>query len=510
MPKEKYVNQNRQNAKSKILRITILLAIFLLLLIVVLALLENSRKQPKYSTEMALKQILENHGCTFIKMRNSTENNFDYDINVVFAHDLYEEEKSQEEFYQEIINEVAQCLQYKNFRLLDKQKEEPIEIKVICLKDKIQKIWINGREDYFIYMNSQKSLGKYTQIKNTDFIVQSSKLLECIQNNWNSNVNFGTREAIFQNYYIYFDEGIEVRKIGGKIYNIIFTKNYTESVVNGFTVGEKRDIIERELGVPTFKNENESIIGYKNENFYIFFEENQISIYRNIQETGFEEFFKLTNQFLNQEYSVLEFMNELTYVWPDYEEYQYDANRVFLSYPHKGIDIKINDDNVNGIVLYNNIGISSEEVKQYLKSTEFIARLQIDNIYNAEVRRVEKLKDFENRCNEYRQKFEIEDIRNRGEIYHYYAEFSNNKIASMYFISQNQAYPNCELKESIKSYIWGKEDYFIYSIEKKGIYYYDLKTQTKGTIMTGNDAFVIQSLENGILTYDNKTIPIND
>ena len=80
----------------------------------------------------------------------------------------------------------------------------------------------------------------------------------------------------------------------------------------------------------------------------------------------------------------------------------------------------------------------------------------------------------------------------------------------MYFISQNQAYPNCELKESIKSYIWGKEDYFIYSIEKKGIYYYDLKTQTKGTIMTGNDAFVIQSLENGILTYDNKTIPIND
>lgn len=509
MPKEKYVNQKKQMVKNKVLFVVLLLAIVLLLLLVVLAGMQNARKKPKYHLEESLKQALKNVDCTLVQVKNSTEEGFEYDIYVDFGHALNEGEVSQENYYYQVIEEVAKCLSYKNFRLLDEQKSEPIEIRVICANRKLQKIWINGREDYFIYYNSQKNLEEYAQIPNTEIAIQAPELVQCIQNQWKPEIDFGTRESIFQNYYVYFDEGLEVRKIDGKIYNIIFTKNYTETVVNGFTVGEKRDIIERELGVPTFKNEDESVIGYKSSDIYLFFEEDQISVYRNTVETGFEDFFELANRFLSQEYSVLEFMNELTDIWPDYETYQYDANRVFLSYPQKGIDIKINDDGLSGIVLYNNVGVASEEIEQYLKSTEFIARLQIDNVYEAELRRLENRRSIQDKCQEYKAKFEAEDTRNRGEIYDYYADVSNDKITAIYFVSQNAAYPNCELKESIQSYIWAKEDYFIYSVEKKGLYYYDLKQQTKGIILTGNDTFEIQSLENGILTYDDKNISIN-
>ena len=61
----------------------------------------------------------------------------------------------------------------------------------------------------------------------------------------------------------------------------------------------------------------------------------------------------------------------------------------------------------------------------------------------------------------------------------------------------------------MKSYIWPTEDYFIYSVERKGIFYYDLKQQTKGKIVTGEDIFEIKSLQNGLLSYDDKTILMN-
>lgn len=510
MQKEKYEKQSEQMTKSKILKYFAFLAILLFFLLLILAFILNAKQQPKYNREMAVKETLEDLGCTFLKMKNSKEKNFVYDVDVIFKVDLYENETSQQPFYEEVIGQVAQNLQYQNFRLLDTHKSEPIEIRVICSQERIQKIIINGMEDYFIYRDSQKSLEKYSEIKKVKLLIEAPELLECLKNDWNPNIDFGTREAIFQNYYIYLGEGIEMRKINGKIYNVIFTQNYTKSVVNGFTVGTKRDIIERELGAPSFQNDDKSIIGYKTDKLYIFFEDTQISIYRNTQESGFDAFFGLTDKFLNEEYTLLEFMNELTDIWPDYEEYQYDSNQVFLSYPNKGIDIKINHDNMNGIVLYNNIGISQEEVNRHLKNTEFIARLQLDNVFLAEERRVSEINDWKKKCREYQQKFEREDTRNRGEIYDYYAEISdNNQVLCFYFISQNANYPNCELSENVKSYIWAAEDYFIYSVERKGIYYYDLKNQTKGKIVTGEDTFEIKSLQNGLLSYDDKTILMN-
>ncbi len=513
MQKGKYINQNQVRKKVIILIAVVSLIFVLLVLEAMLKNIQNENQEKELQMAngnfTSVEDILEYYGCQVIKIKNNTEGNFLVDIYTTFKYELYEDEKSNEEFYNKIINQIAKFLNYRNFRMVDQQKEEKIEIQVICGKNKIQKILINGIEDYFIYMDSQINLSKYKEIPTTEVSIQSPELISCIQNNWNANVNFGTRETIFQNYYIYFDEGIEVRKISGKIYNVVFTKNYVKPVVNGFTVGEKRDIIIRELGNPTFENENKSIIGYKTKDIYVFFEENQISIYRNITETGFDKFFTLVDKFLEEEYSLLEFMNELTYLWPDYEEYTYDAETVFLSYPNKGIDIKMNYDHTNGIVIYNNIGVTQNEINKYFNYTEFIALLQIDNVYNAEIRRVNKQLEFAKKCEEYQIQYEEKDNRNRGQNYDYYMKMGNNGgIICTYFIAKNPQYPNCELSENINSYIWVNEDCFVYSVVNKGIYYYDLKTQMKGTIITGNENFEIKSYQDDILKYDDSELQI--
>lgn len=509
----RYKNQKEEKyRKTIIISIAFLVAILLVFLIALssISAIKKQNEQIKVNGNFSsIQEILEYYGCKFIKTKDSSEENFYQDIYTIFKYELYEDEKSNEKFYDNVINQIAKFYNYKSFKLIDENKSEKIEIKVVCDGKKVKTIYINGIEDYFIFMDSQISLRKYKELKKVDISVQSPELINCIQNGWNTNVDFGTRETIFQNYFIYFDEGIKTRKINGKIYNIIFTNKYQNQVVNGFTVGTESDIIISKLGTPTFKNKDGSIIGYKSDNLYVFFEKDQISIYRNIEEEGFDEFFKLVDDFLDEKYTLLEFMNELTYLWPDYEEYKYTEDSVFLSYPNKGIDIKMNYDNMDGIILYNNIGVNQQVVNKYLEHTEFVAQLQIDNIYNAEERRVNRENQINQNCKEYKEQFEKDDNRNHSNIYDYYMKMSNNdKIMGVYFISKDGQNPNCELSESIGTYIWLNDYCFIYSVDGKGLYYYDLQSQTRGILKTGDEEFKIESYENGILKYDDNTIQI--
>lgn len=512
-PSQRYQGQKEIMLKKIIIIgiaiLMVLLCIFLIALNFINTKTEKKQQNIISGQFSSIKEILEHYGCKYKGEKNSELDEFEIDIYTIFKCNLYDGEDSNEKFYNNVINEIAKFVNYTNFRIIDEDKEEQIEIQVLCNNGKIEKILINGIEDYFIYMDSQISLSKYKELKTTDILVQAQEVINCIQNNWNSNIVFGSRESIFQNYYIYFDEGIKTRKINGKIYNIIFTDKYKNPVVNGLNVGmDNRDVISK-LGEPTFKNDDMSVIGYKSKDIYVFFEKNQISIYRNTKEEGFDEFFELVDEFLDEKYSLLEFMNELTYLWPDYDEYTYDAETVFLSYPNKGVDIKINYDNMDGIILYNNIGVNQKIVNKYLEHTEFLAQLQVDNVFKAEERRFNNEENLNTKCKEYKEEFEKEDKGNRGEIYDYYMKMSeNNSIMCTYFIAKNAEFPNCELNENINSYIWINDYCFAYSIRSKGIYYYDLKNQVKGTIITGDDEYKIESYENGILKYDEKEIQI--
>lgn len=508
---QKFIDKTKTK-KIIIIAFSILCSVLLVFVIALASLIEkNNQKQLEIDDKnfSSIKNILEYYGCKYKKEKESELEDFSLDIYTTFKYNLYDDQKSNEKFYNNVINAIAKFLHYKSFRLIDNDKEEKIEIQVVCADSKIKTIYINGIEDYFIYMDSKISLSQYKELKTTELVVQSPELQECITNDWDTKTNFGSRESIFQKYYIYFDEGIETRRINGKIYNIIFDKNYTNQVVNGFTVGTDCDIIISKLGEPTFKNDDKSIIGYKSDDIYVFFEKDQISIYRNNKNQDYSKFFKLVDKFLGDEYDLLDFMNELTYLWKDYDEYTYSENMVFLSYPTRGVDVKLNYEDTNGIVLYNNLNADQSLISKYIEHTEFIAQLQVDNIFNAEKRRVEKKNNYSVECKKYQKEHEKDDTRNRGNLYNYYFKFDNSeKIMEAYFISSDNQYPNCELLEAFDTYYWLNDTCFAYSIIGKGIYYYNLQTQEKGRIITGEEDFNIKSYENGILKYDDKEIEV--
>lgn len=455
----------------------------------------------------SIKQIVEHYNCEYKNDTYSKQREYPTEVDLVFKYDLYENDESKEDFFNKIIKDIANFVNYTNVKLIDTTRD--ITIEVICERGKIYKIIINGQEDYFIYMDSQLASTKYEKIDSINIMPDDIALIELINNNWSSNSNFGTRESIFQNYNICFDEGIEYRKIGSNIFNVVYTKKHTGPVINGLSVGIDLDDVEDYLGKPAFKDEDLNIIGYKGGNLYAFFTKDEISIYRYI-EYDYKDFWKLCDKFLEEELDFKEFMNELTYLWGDYSYYTYDSDYMFISYPNRGIDVKLNYEEISGIVLYNNISENIQVVRNYLNHTEFVSRLQLDNVFEAEKRRVETENNLETLCTEFETALK-EEIENEEELitkqsyyYNYYIEKDNNEnTITTYFISKDGNNVNRELNEPIDTYVWVDNQYFIYSIFGVGLYSYNLADGVKTTLIESNKDFKINSYSQGILRFDN-------
>lgn len=503
---------DKSQKKVIILTIIIILALILVFLIISINSLNHNYEIDVSTGYQSIKKIVEANGCKYKKDSFSENREYPVEIELGFQYDLYTNEESNEDFFMNLINEIVKFVKFNNVKMIDDQKD--IIIEVNCKDGKIESIAINGIEDYFIYMDSQISISKYTEIKALN-LNSSADILNILNDNfWSSNIDCGTRDSIFQNYFIFFDEGIKYRKIGSNIYNIIFTEKYVGEVVNNVSAGESINSVRTKLGEPSFEDKELGFIGYKGNDFYAFFTGQEISIYRKTT-YDYSDFWNLVDQFIEEDSSMSfkEFMNKLTYIWPDYSEYTYDSDYMFISYPNKGIDVKLNKDNESGIIVYNNISENLGKVEKYLKNTEFLSKLQIDNVFEAEKRRVAKVNSLNDRCNKF-----IEDLKDNSDdelacresnLFQFYMDLDENNFAiATYFISRDGEYANRELDEPMNSYVWINDNYFVYGIYGKGIYCYDVFNGSKQTLIEENDNFNIKSFENNIIYYDEKEMEI--
>ncbi len=504
-----YKDQNKQNYK-KIL-IVLFVMVFILFLFLSLLLIIYSSQEKNTGTiqsgTKSVKDIIEEYGSTYISEQKSSENDFYMDYFAKFKVLPYDkDDNSNEEYYNNILEDIAKLLRYNSYKIID--KENDLTVKVVCDGNEIRTIIINDIEDYFIYMNSQIELKKYVKIENTDFTINSELLNNVIDNSWKNDIDFGKRDSIFDQYYIYINQGIKVRYIKDEIYNIVFTSNYKDNVINTLFPGIDFNVIENQLGKPSFENKNDKIIGYKNERIYVFFTENEISVYRNL-DTNIEDFLSLSDKLIDEDVDLLDFMNELTDMWPDYSEYSYTSDSIFIAYPLKGIEIKLNYDDISGILVYNNIKGSLSRIGNYLKDTEFVSRLKLDAVFEAEQRRVIKNNNEFKKCDEYMESIEEDQQKVIGESLNYkiYADMdSNNNMYSMKFIAKDASRANRELNDTISYYLWITSNYFLYSKTRKGIYLYNLEDGVVTRIKEGSEEFELKGYENGFIKYDNKEI----
>ena len=264
---------------------------------------------------------------------------------------------------------------------------------------------MDGIDDYFTYLESKVSSKKYKKIDEVELELTSDIISNLINNNWESGYDFGERSSIFNNYEIYKTSGLKVRKIQNKVYNVIFTEDYQGTIIENMTPSSSIEQVTAMLGKPTFKSEDDELIGYKTKDYYVFFGNGEVSVYRNY-DGSVKEFFDLADKYLADKYTdsdLLNFMNDLTYMWKDYTTYQYTDSSVFLSYPLKGIEIKINYDDENGILIYNNVKCEMTTVTNHLENTSYTSKLQIDSVFDAEKRRRNDEKKMQEQADEYKK-----------------------------------------------------------------------------------------------------------
>ena len=345
-------------AKSK--KILILLIALIVLLIAILT-IRNALEQYKEDNKTynsiedfeTPKDVIRYLGGEYIEEKESTEEDFTTDIYLKFKEDTYTGEKSNKDYYNQVMDMMAYVLNYQSFRLIDDEKE--ILISVICDSEngRIKRKYINGDYNYFGNTESQNELSQFEKISTTQFEIQSPEIIDLINNDWKAtSVNLGEKTGTFGKYDVYNNGQIQTRTVYKKIFNIVFKEDYTNPVINGITPQMQKEEIIEILGEPTITSKDVDVFGYRGENIYVFFTYGDISVYR-VENYDSTKFAKLVEDYINGA-DVKTFVSGITDIWPDYDQYDYNENFVNLVYTLKGIKIQFNITSNHGVVVYNN------------------------------------------------------------------------------------------------------------------------------------------------------------
>ena len=487
--------KNKKSTKKKKL-IVIFVIVIIVIFLIKIGVDKSEEKiwdEKEYSSVKdfaTIKEVANYLECELIREKVSKEEPYKKDIYMKIKHDLYDGNISNEGFFEKLVALIINVEDYNSFRIIDEEKN--IIIGVVCNPENKThlKTIINDEENYFIKRDSKINIeeSKKNDIDSTNINVSSIKLKELINKDWlESKVDFGKKESEFNGYDIYFEEGIELKVVDKKIYNIVFTNKYKESVVNNIKVGEEHSKIIEILGEPTL-GEKDVIIGYKTNEFYVFFSNNSISVYR-LEEYEKEEVLEVIKKY-EENQDLKQLANNLTDVWYDYDNYDYDRNYINLTFSVKGISVEAYDQIRNPIKIYNNFKYI-DEISEFT-SIEFINE---DLVYLQEQNRIYSTTVFP-REEELERNFLVMKTEKEESLYN----------AS--FISLVADFPNRTLEENINDFIWYDENKFIYSIDYNGIYIVDLRTGESKILIEETEKIDIESLENSILRYNEKELEI--
>lgn len=487
----------------------ITMAILLILLVFVVAIIKNINK--KYNTIDdfgTVKEVLEYLKCDYIRTENSKEEDYDKNIHLRFNKDLYDNEGSNERFFNNLVQMVAKVSDYKSTILTDTDRNIVIKIKCNNKSRTYETYYINDIEDYFAKKDSSNSMEKFLKEENSKLTINSSLLQKLIKSNWRVNdSNFGSKESTFNNYDVYFEEGISVRIVTNKVFNIVFNSKYKDELVNNIKVGTSIEDIKNRLGYPTYEDKSANVIGYKNEDIYIFFTENEVSVYR-VDDIYNEKFYEILEKFVNSEVDFQKFLDELTTLWPEYDEYMNTEESYILTYTLKGIRVQVTPENKDGIHLYTNyIGLKKNEDLQKFINSGKVHIEESNLIFENEVRRVLLEKELEYTYVNYMNYIEPE--KKDSKLFYYMTSKNDEGIVNkVSFLSKDGNNPNNELKETMNSYIWYNDHIFLYGKAQDGIYMYDVINRETKKLLSGEDNFEIKGLEDNKLKYDNKSVQL--
>lgn len=497
-------NKKKKFTRKQIIMIVVAIIVFAFLsALVARALTRNVEENTLSMSSEEIQKLVEDLGCEYISDSDSTEEGYSKEIYLVFDTDTVVDGKTQKARYTNIFRGLVVGTGYKSLILIDSSRDLTIKIK--CKNYGIESILINDQDqyDYFSSLVEKEAKKNPLEIELVSMTVNSGELQNLMNNAWQTaNVAFGTKESTFNKYDIYFDEGIEVRTVEKKLYNIVFTSKYKGEVVGGIKVGASLDAIKDRFGT---SYESGGIYGYKTKDFYVYFSSNQISIYPNYNytELTYKDFEDIVKQF-SKDKNINDFMDKLTDIWPDYDLYNYDTTFLEIDYTLKGVRIAYSTEGNDGIQLYENYSGSLADSKESLEEVHYIIdeNLIIKNELNRIVKESVIPDDYDNETLKVSNIFVV-----TGNM------VDDSRMNNITILCKNGQYPHATLDDTIimSKYVWADDTHLIYNIQGQGIYLYNAATRQTKTILSGKDEtynLTDYDRESKVLTYDGKKVVI--
>lgn len=250
MKKKKRIKLDK---KTKVIIIISVIVFAFVSALIAAVITKNTEVPSVKQVEISIKELVEKNGCEYISDTESTEEGYDIDIYLKFGRDPVVDGMSSEPYYGTVCDSIANETGYLSVRLIDESRE--ITVKIKCSNGSVESVYINDvtKEEYFRKLLSEYAKQKTLEVTPINMSVSSIELTNLINNNWNpSNVNLGTKESTFKKYDIYFEEGIEIRNISKKVFNIVFNDKYQKDVISGIKVGTNLDSIENRFGTAPY------------------------------------------------------------------------------------------------------------------------------------------------------------------------------------------------------------------------------------------------------------------
>ncbi len=490
--------------RKKILFFLSIVIIIIIIAIIGSIIQENKPKQ-SINDFSSVEKLIEFDGHEFISMQNSSEEGYEKDIYLHFSKPTINDDGTiNQGLYEIVISHVAGFLKGQNFRLIDQEKNILVKIQ-FDENEEVSLYTINDDSKYWEHIKTNYQIDNYQNEPLTSLTITSPILANIINANWiYNNVNLGTKDDDIDNYEIYFDEGYKIRKIGSEIFNIVFTPKYDNEILENITTSTNLDEVINLIGEPTYDDPNNAtrVIGYKCEYFYIFFSENEISVYQldKYNEKDSEAFGKLVTD-LNTTGDMNTFLNRLTNLYPHYSRYISEENYINIKYPLQGFEVTFGTKNNNGITIYSNFqgyiteDLTIDDVREEKKiPANIYTKLDNNLVYSEESYRANQ--NYINR-NSYDQGYFVQTN-----------EYTVTKIDNTYkFYSRDERKMDSILTiNNLTSMINYGETIFIFGVSNDGIYIYNAETKELINIIKGNGKFNITNIDNRTIYYDNTSI----
>ncbi len=350
----------------------IIILIFLLILLGVLFYFYIDLSKQKQVEEASIivepqtiKDYIEKSNSKYISEKNNT-------IYVEFNKDLFEENgEDNKDYFYGIIDDLKQFFPMKSFYLVDEEKD--IEIRVeYSLSTNGYIIKINNVENFYDTISGKKytDVDKMTITKNSSIYIENpylNKLLLGTMYFDSIEEELGEGTPLEDGYISYLDGKIKIRLAPTKaVRNIIFSKDYDEQVVEGITPDMSLRQIKNVKGDNSFGSLDEKYLGYKEEDYYVFFYEDEISIYTYAYK--YEKDMKEIIEEYLQTKDLGRFVTRLSKRCPTYDkiEYNEETQDAYMLYSNRGLEVNIKNNDSTGIKLYTNFYLT-DDMRQYVK-----------------------------------------------------------------------------------------------------------------------------------------------